>query len=173
MKEQIQPENIPFLGVYFINEDLTADGDDNAGDVRFRSAATYGVSIIVQNNDGAAGERKLDQAWKQFTKIFVDPTLYNWKNAVAAWRDGSEVLIQSYRRGTRSHVFGSVGKENAIPIAEMRFNLTCDLGILAYDPVITDDFNTMHVTTIYPGGDSPAAIAERQQVEAEIDIPQN
>ena len=65
--EQIQPENVPFLGVYFINEDMVADGDANVGEVRFRSTATYGLSVVVQNNDAAAAENTLDAAWIHFS----------------------------------------------------------------------------------------------------------
>jgi len=167
--EQIQPENVPFLGVYFINEDMVADGDANVGEVRFRSTATYGLSVVVQNNDAAAAENTLDAAWIAVSKLFIDPSLYNWKNVGKP----NEVLIQAYTRGNRSHVFGSVGKENAIPIAEMRFNLTCDLGVIDYEPVIDDDFLTIHVKTQFPGGDTQADIDNRQQVVVEYDIPQN
>jgi hypothetical protein len=167
--EQIQPENVPFLGVYFINEDMTPDGDANVGEVKFKSSATYGISVVVQNNDAAAAENKLDAAWAAFSKIFIDPTLYNWKNVGKP----NEVAIQAYTRGNRSHVFGSVGKENAIPIAEMRFNLTCDLGVIDYPPVIDDDFLLIHVKTQYPGGDTQADIDNRQQTEVQYDIPQN
>jgi hypothetical protein len=167
--ETIQPENVPFLGVYFISEDMTADGDPNAGEVRFRAITTYGVSVIVQNNNAVQAENKLDQAWSAIGKLFIDPTLYNWKNAGLP----GEAAVQAYTRGNRAHVFGGVGKENATPIAELRFQLTCDLGVIDYPPVIDDDFNTIHVKTQFPGGDTQADIDNRQQVEAQYDIPQN
>jgi hypothetical protein len=153
--------------VYFINEDLSPDGDANHGEVRFRSMAMYGISIIVQNNDAKAAEYTLDQAWHVMSVgLFTDTTLYNWKNVGIP----GEVAIQAFTRGNRSHQFGNAGADNAVPIAEMRFTLTCDLGTIDYEPAIEDAFKTMHVRTEYPPGSDPAEI---QQTVAEYDIPQN
>src|SRR4051794_26085809 len=104
--EQIQPENVPFFGLYFINKDLSPDGDIDAGEPRFRSSALYGFSIIVQNNDAVAAENKLDEAWVLLMdRLLTDPTLYN----------NPDALIQGYARGTRTHQFGSIGADNSIP----------------------------------------------------------
>jgi hypothetical protein len=127
----------------------------------------YGISIIVQNNNAKAAEYTLDQAWKLLSrKLFADTTLYNWKNVGKP----DEVGVQSFTRGNRSHQFGNAGADNATPVAEMRFTLTADLGVLDYPPEIDDDFNTMHLETRYPAGSDPAEI---QQTTAEWDIPQN
>jgi len=162
--EQVQPEKIPFCGIYFISEDLMPDGDADTGEPRFHSSALYGVSIVVQNNDGEAAEDKLDEAWTLLTdRLFRDPSLY--LNPAAQ--------IQAYVRGNRTHQFGSVGSDNSIPIAECRFTLTCDLGVIDFPPVINDVLNTIHVTTQFPSGGTPEEIAEIQQVQAEYDLPQN
>ncbi len=160
--EPIQPERVPFFGIYFINEDLTPDGDANAGEPSFRSSALYGFSIIVQNNDAEAAEDKLDEAWVLLLdKLFRDPSLYLNKDA----------LIQAYVRGNRTHQFGSVGADNSIPIAECRFTLTCDLGVVDFPPIIPDTLETIHLDTRYPtAGTDPAEV---QQVGAVWDIPQN
>jgi hypothetical protein len=160
--EPIQPERVPFFGIYFINEDLTPDGDANAGEPRFKSSALYGFSIIVQNNDATAAENKLDEAWTLLLdKLFRDPSLYLNPNA----------MIQAYTRGNRTHQFGSVGADNSIPIAECRFTLTCDLGVVDFPPIVPDDYLKLHVETRYPTADTDPA--EVQQVIAEYDILQN
>lgn len=159
--EQVQPEKIPFAGVYFINEDLTPEGDANTGEPSFRSAALYGFSVIVQNNDAAAAENKLDEAYEILTNgLFTDPSLYLNKAA----------QIQAYTRGNRSHQFGSAGADNSIPVAELRFTLLCDLGTIDFPPVVTDDLKTVHLRTEYPAGSDPAEV---QQVSAEYDLEQN
>jgi len=156
--EPIQPEQMPFFGIYFINEDLTPDGDANHGEPRFRSSALYGVSIIVQNNDAEAAENKLDEAWVLLLdKLFRDPSLYLNQNA----------MIQAYVRGTRTHQFGSVGADNSIPIAECRFTLTCDLGVIDFPPYIPDDLERVHIETRYPAGSDPAEV---QQTTAVYDL---
>jgi len=155
----IQPEQLPFFGIYFINEDLTPDGDANAGEPSFRSSALYGFSIIVQNNDAEAAENKLDEAWVLLLdKLFRDPSLYLNKNA----------MIQAYVRGNRTHQFGAIGADNATPIAECRFTLTCDLGVVDFPPLVPDELERIHMETRYPNyGVDPAEV---QQVVAEYEL---
>ena len=154
--EQIQPEKIPFVGIYFISEDLSANGDINAGEPRFRSQVMYGFSIIIQNNDAAAAENTLDDAWVLLCdRLFTDPSLY--LNPAAQ--------IEGYVRGSRSHQFGSVGADNSIPIAECRFTLTIDLGVDDFPPIVPDVLNTIHVTTQFPSGGTPDEIEADEQVE--------
>lgn len=156
--EQIQPELIPFLGVYFISEDLAPEGDPNAGEPRFHSSATYGFSVVVQNNDGAAAELKLDEAWVLIMdKLFRDPSLYLNQNA----------KIQAYTRGNRTHQFGSTGADNSIPVAESRFTLMCDLGVIDFPPIIPDILERVHLETRYPAGSDPAEV---QQIAAIYDL---
>jgi hypothetical protein len=162
--KSIEPSSIPFAGVYFINEDLTPDGEPNTGEVRFRSSVMYGISVIVQNNNAPAAEYTLDQAWKLFSvRMFSDPSLYNWKNIGKP----GEVAIQSFTRGNRSHQFGNAGADNATPVAEMRFTMTCDLGTLDYPPDFPDDLKKVHIETRYPAGSDPAEV---QQTVADWDI---
>lgn len=158
----IQPENIPFAAVYFIEEMNSPDGDANVGDIRFRCSARYGFSIIIQNNDAEAAENKLDEAMGAINSLFRDLRLYNW--------DGSAgpAKIESFTRSGRSHQFGSIGANSEMPVAELRFDLTCDLGVILYDPPVTDDFLTFHVETRYPPGASDGT----PQVIAQYDIPQ-
>jgi hypothetical protein len=156
--EQIQPEKIPFCGIYFINDDFLPDGDINAGEPRFRIQALYGFSIIIQNNDAAAAENTLDDAWVLLTNtLFTDPSLY--LNPAAQ--------IQGYARGNRTHQFGNAGADNSIPIAECRFTLTIDLGVSDFPPLVPDVLKLVHLTTQYPPGSDPAEV---QQVEAEYDL---
>jgi hypothetical protein len=159
--EQIQPEKIPFFGIYFINEDLMPEGDANAGEPRFHSSVLYGFSIIVQNNDGAAAEDILDKAWFLLADMmFRDPSLYLNKDA----------MIQSYTRGNRTHQFGATGADNSIPIAECRFTLTCDLGVIDFPPYVDDVLSKVHFSTNYP---DPANTdtTQIQQVVAEWNLP--
>lgn len=158
---QIQPKNIPFAGVYFIEESRFPEGDANVAEVRFRTTARYGISVIIQNNDAEVAEDKLDEAMDMIDILFSDATLYNW---IAA--DGLP-MIQSYTRGSRSHQFGALGQDNELPIAELRFDLTCDLGTFLYPPNVQDELHTVHVKTQYPGGSTPAEIAATQQITSE------
>lgn len=158
---QIQPTTIPFCGVYLLQEMMSADGEANAGEVRFRTLARVGISIIIQNNDATAAEHKLDMLIQHIvTGLFSDPTFYN----------NDRFKIQGFTGGSRMHAFGSLGLDNETPIAELRFELTCDLGIIYYPPFVPDDLEVIHVKTAYP---SIAKKDTSQQIEAEYDVDQN
>jgi hypothetical protein len=157
--EQIQPEKIPFVGVYFISEDMLPDGDANVLEPRFRLSVLYGFSIIIQNNDAAAAENKLDEGFVLLCdRLFTDPSLY--LNPAAK--------IQAYTRGNRTHQFGNAGADNSIPIAESRFSLTIDLGTIDFPPLVPDVLSKVHLETRYPAGSDPQEI---QQVAADYDLP--
>ena len=68
----------------------------------------------------------------------------------------------------RSHQFGCVGADNSIPIAECRFTLTIDLGVIDFPPIVPDVLSKVHLETRYPAGSDPAEV---QQVEADYDLP--
>lgn len=158
---QIQPASIPFCGIYLLQEMMAADGDANAGEPRFRTLARVGVSIIIQNNDATEAEHKLDLLYNQMiTELFSDPSFYNNKF----------FQIQGFTGGSRMHAFGSVGLDNETPIVELRFELTCDLGIIYYPPRVEDGLEIIHLETIFPiGGDA----SQVQQVKVEYDVDQN
>ncbi len=158
---QIQPQSLPFCGVYFIQEIGAVDGEAQVGEPRFRTSARYGFSVIILNNDPDAGDYKLDEAMQALAHgLFDDPTLYN----------NSVFKIQGYTSTSRQHIFGNTGQNNELPIAELRFELICDLGVITYPPQITDDFEILHVETDFPvGGDSDAV----EQVVVEYDVQQD
>jgi hypothetical protein len=138
---QIQPQSLPYCGVYFIQETSTPDGDANAGEVRFRTAVIIGFSVIILNNDAEAAELKLDTAMQTLAgNLLNDETLYN----------GDQVKVQGFVSGKRSHEFGNGTFDNKTPIAELRWELICDIGTITYPPVVLDDLEVIHVTTEYP-----------------------
>jgi hypothetical protein len=157
---QIQPKNIPFCGIYLLQETLASDGDANAGEIRFRTIVRYGFSVIIQNNDNVEAEKKLDKALQSIQiGLFTDPTFYNNKT----------FRLQGFTSGSRTHVYGSIGLDNELPIAELRYELTCDLGVIDYQPVVPDMLEVVHIKTAYPSIEKKDTSF---QVEAEYDIDQ-
>jgi len=158
----IQPASIPFCGVYLLQEMMLADGDSNTGEPRFKTLARIGISVIIQNNDVVAAEYMLDKAMQAISVgLFTDHTYYN----------NSLYKIQGFTSATRQHVFGRVGTlDNETPVAELRFELTCDLGIIYYEPLVPDVLEVIHLETIFPiDGDA----SKVQQVKVEYDLEQN
>ena len=41
---QVQPDLLPYLGVYLLDETMTPDGDANAGNIRFIARAAASAS---------------------------------------------------------------------------------------------------------------------------------
>ena len=160
---QVQPASLPLCGVYFLQEISSPDGDANAGEPRFKTRVTYGLTVLLINNDMEAVEYTLDLAAEAIRNgLFSDPTLYY----------NDDFKIEGYAFGTRKHNFGTT-LENETPFAELQWELRCDLGVLDYPPLVLDDLDLIHIKTAFPLGGTEQEQADVQQVTAEYDLPQN
>jgi hypothetical protein len=167
---QIVTNSIPYIGVYFVNEDMSPDGDLNAGEIRFTHHLKLGFSVIVINNDPVACEAKLDQAfWAIMNTLWRDPYLTNLIDT-RAYPGGvgnpDNVRIEGVSRGTRRHVFGNAGLNNETPIGEMQYEATVKYSA-DYAPVIKDDLLQISVRTGVKAGDTYDEMAARPQTGAE------
>ena len=59
----VQPQLLPYLGVYIIDETMLPDGDANAGHIRFSHTLRIGFSAMIANNDQVVAEQGIDAAW--------------------------------------------------------------------------------------------------------------
>jgi hypothetical protein len=131
----VQTSDVPYCGIYFLNELQLPDGEAQTGEIRFRVMTRIGISIMVMNNFPEAGEAKADQAlWEIETRLYSDPTFY--------FNDAYK--IQAFTRGERTHTFGTIGQSDE-PIVECQFDLTCDLGVIPWPPYLPDVLETVHV----------------------------
>jgi hypothetical protein len=161
---QIQPSTLPLCGVYFIQETSTPEGDSNAAEPRFRTNVRFGFSVIIINNDPESAEYVLDLAAQALAGgLFSDSTLYN----------NTAFKIQGYQLGARTHIFGNTALDNETPIAELRWELVCDLGVINYPPLVLDVLDLIHVKTAFPIDGTSQEQADVQQVTVEYDLPQN
>lgn len=171
---QVVPEILPYLGVYFIAEKMTADGDANAGEVRFDNEMTIGFSVVIQNNDPVDSELKLDQAyWSIMNGLWRDQYIMNLIDTrapvgVITLPDG--MVIEGIKGGTRKHVWGNTGLNNEMPIAEMSYEAVI-LYSASFPPVITDDLLRIHQETVplaHDGTIPPADEVQRIITEYEF-----
>ena len=172
---QIVTANLPYLGVYFVTEDMSPDGDLNAGGIRFTHMLRVGFSVIVVNNDPVASEAKLDEAfWTIMNTLWRDPYLTNLIDT-RAYPGGvgnpDNVRIEGVARGTRRHAFGNAGLNNETPVAEMQYEATVKYGA-DYPPIITDDLLQISVRTGIKAGDTLDEMAARLQTGAEYEFEQ-
>jgi hypothetical protein len=161
----IQPDGIPYVGVYLCDETMVPDGDYNAGDIRFTHALRIGFSVIVYNNDEDNTEDQLDGAfWALMNGLLCDATLTNLFETDIP----GNAVIEGFSRGTRRH-FYSVTSGSEQPIGELQMDLTCVLRT-RWAPTITDDLKVIHVETSFPIAGTEEEKAGIQQVTSVYDI---
>jgi hypothetical protein len=161
---QIQHDDFPACAVFFMGEQLSQDGNNNTGEVRFSSEVKIGLSVYLINNDPEAMEDRLDNAYEAlFQRLLRDPTLMN----------NEYFQIEAYTKGSRMHVYGQMGspQSNETPYAEMRADLTCDLGAIEYEPRVEYMLEKIHIETVHP----PSDIGENQvqHIYSEYDMDQD
>jgi hypothetical protein len=148
---QVQPENLPYLGVYIIDETMMPDGDANAGYIRFVHTLKLGFSVIIQNNDPLAAELKLDEAfWAIMNGLWRDPYITSFldtHNPTTGQMTPDNTRLEGVARGTRKHVWGNTGLNNDLPTAEMQYEASV-LYRAEFSPPITDDLTRIHVETV-------------------------
>jgi hypothetical protein len=144
-------ESLPFLGVYFLRENMNEDGDGNAGEVRFINDMTVGFSIIIQNNDPVDTRTKLDAAfWAIMNGIWRDQYIMCMGIPIAP--PGTITLpygiqIESIKSGNRKIIWGNPDRSNESPIAEMQYEAVVRYRS-TFPPIITDDLLRIHVETV-------------------------
>ena len=156
---KIITDKMPYCCVYFMSEQLSADGDADAGEARFDSTVRLGFSVMIVNNDTDRMEDRLDDAYQAiFNGLLRDPT----------FRKNSQYEIEGYIRGSRQHFYGVIGNQNnETPYAEMRAELHCNLGAIEYEPFVEHMLETIHVETVHPPGDT-----ENQHIFSIYDLDQ-
>jgi hypothetical protein len=139
---QVQPEFIPFLGVYVADELMVPDGDANAGCIKFNHTSRIGFSIIQANNDPVVLEKGIDAAYlKLMSLLWSDIKLMN----VLHNNNPEGVGIEGIIRGSRRHIFGATGQNNETPFAELQYEVNC-FSRSEWYPDIPDTLNEMDVT---------------------------
>ncbi len=166
---QIQPQDLPYFGVYIMDEQMTPDGDINAGEVRFYHTLRLAFSVMIQNNDPVEAEVKLDQAFQaimmrlwpdQFIMKMLDTMAYGHPDH---FNNPDNVRVEGIARGARRHVWGNSTFSNELPWAEMQYDVSCVFRT-NWPPVITDDLLHIHVETVplrHDGTVPPADEVER------------
>jgi hypothetical protein len=156
----IQAEHIPFLGVYFLGDTLSSDGDANHAEPRFDVELKLGFSYIVQNNDPELAEDFLDAAYWSFMTMLHDPEWHRFPDGIR---------IESVTGGIRQPTnYGNIGNNpNETPIAELPMEMTYFYRIY-FEPIPTDLFESIHVISQAV----PTDLGRRQSIVAKWAIEQ-
>lgn len=164
----VQPEHLPYLGVYIVDDIMVPDGDGNAGHVRLNHTLRLGYSVMIANNNPNIAESHIDFALKRIMAVLADPFIMNMLdtyNPHLGFDNPDNTRIESITRATRRHQFGSTGLNNETALAELQFEMSCFYRE-DFAPVITDDLLEIDMTTGIKIGETPDEMAQRQQVQA-------
>jgi hypothetical protein len=145
-----RPEYLPCLNVYIIDEQMTPDGDANAGCIRFIHNTRIGFSVMQANNDQDVLEAGLDAAfWRIMNRLWTDEYIMNvidTYNPTTGTENPDNTLIESIERGSRKYLWGNAGLNNETPLGEMQYDITCKYRTY-WPPVIPDDLLLIDVKT--------------------------
>jgi hypothetical protein len=177
----IQSQSIPYLGVYWVGERMSPDGDGNAGAVAFKHMLRIGFSIVIANNDADTLETKLDQMmWAVSNRLFPDQYIMNMLDTFAYGAPGpnnnpDNVRIESISGVDWRRNWGAAALNNEMPNAEVAGEITVMFRSM-WTPVITDDLTHVHIETVPlatdEAGESYVPPAEEvERVIQEITIP--
>jgi hypothetical protein len=164
----IQEQHIPYLGVYLMPDETFAEfGQNNHGPQHFLHKLTLGFSYIIENNDTDQVEELLDAGHWSIMKLLHDPDWAKWP-AVDPEVYATRQMLEAVVSGSRRFVYGTAGRQNTLPIAEMQMEWIVTYRTF-FEPVISDVFEAMHVKVIYPWPEDP----NRQPIITEYVLEQN
>jgi hypothetical protein len=162
----VQPQLLPYLGVYIIDETMLPDGDANAGCIRFNHTLRIGFSVMIANNDQVVAEQGVDAAWwKIMNRLWPDQYIMNLLDTHNPHTDTSNpdnTRIEGVTRGVRRHVFGATGLNNETPLAELQYDVSIFYRT-DWPPIIIDDLEEIDISTGIKIGDTQEEMDQRQQ----------
>lgn len=140
------PVQIPFLGVYLLEETLGPDGDANVGDFRFTHMVPIGFQIVVKNNDPNVMLQILDQASHFImNQLLRDDTLTSrWKTDLP-----DNTQVEAVPRGRIRERWGVTGATNETPVGERQLELVFTFRTQWY-PTDFPDLERITVRTAFP-----------------------
>lgn len=150
------PEDLDALYCYMLGDNGVADGSiPFMGPVKLIESVQIGFSGIFADSDAGSQHRKLALYTSALDECLLrDPAFANFN------------LFQGIESRQIKFVTGQIGQ---VPTSEFHYLITFSVRN-GWEPVISDDFLTMHLTTIFPLGGDPNSTL---QVQAVWDIPQN
>ena len=152
---QLQPEALPWCGVFIAREVMTPDGDGNAGEPRFVSDVTIAISVVRGFQDTATLDGRIDQDFADMLAgLLCDPAFVAF---------GDDQLFESVERVDTRRLYPMQAETY---FAELRMEMTFRTRI-GFPPNVPDDYRRLRVTTRpYGHDDAPAVVSNFDQGDA-------
>ena len=166
----IEPEHLPFLGVYLGRDSFQSDGNWNHGTYDFIHEINVSFSVMIKDNDTNRTEATLHHVYRLLQEnLWADPYMTNLLdtyNPHTGTKHPENLTITGIKRGTQDINWGSIGN-NETPFGELQYDVTVILHT-SWPPMITDDLldiNVRAVPMIGPRGERhPPAEDEVQRI---------
>jgi hypothetical protein len=174
----VQPEQLPYLGVYIVDETMNPDGEPNQPPIKFQHTVRIGFSVFYADNDQEVALASVDAAyWRINNVLFTNQYIMNLYDTSNPYNYGEQypgnpdnVIIESITRGVvRRPAFGATQLNNQTPLAELQYDLSV-FGRTMWYPAITDTLDEIDLTTGVKPGDTPEEMAQRIQVGIHCDL---
>ena len=141
---QVNPGDLPMLGVYILREQGAAIGNANHTEPRFQNTLTLGVSGAIHADTD--DQNKFYVLERSMAEV-ADALLSNPRFVK---------LTEGFPSADRISQYAKVGETT---LFEIRVELQVAYSSW-FPPKVDDDFNTLHVTLQYPPGVDPDTVQE-------------
>lgn len=141
---QVNPGDLPVLGVYILREQRTPMGNANHAEPKFKHSLTLGFSgAIHADTDDQNKYYLLEQAMSEVDDVLLtDPKFVN--------------LVEGFTAMDRTSQYAKVGETT---LFEIRVEMQMEFSGW-FPPKVVDDFNLLHVTLQYPPDVDPAVVLQ-------------
>ena len=141
---QVTPADLPLLGVYILREQRTPMGSANHAEPKFKHSLTLGFSGGVHaETDDQNKLYQLEEAMSEVDDILLtNPKFVN--------------LVEGFTGMDRTSQYAKVGETT---LFEIRVEMVMEFSGW-FDPVVVDDFNTLHLTMQYPPDVDPDTVMQ-------------
>ncbi|HEV8503714.1 MAG TPA: hypothetical protein VGR63_19235 [Casimicrobiaceae bacterium] len=141
---QVNPGDLPLLGVYILREQRTPMGNANHAEPKFKHSLTLGFSGAVHaDTDDQNKLYQLEETMSEVDDILLtDPKFVNLTEGITAM--------------DRQSQYAKVGETT---LFEIRVEMQVEFSGW-FPPVVLDDFDTLRVTLQYPPDVDPATVLQ-------------
>lgn len=172
VQSQLDANQIPYVGVYLMEESMLPDGDANHAEPRFTHTVKVGFSVIITSPDDEVAKRNLDTAHWTILRLLENRKWATFDSTgdfmINPWTGKREpVQIEAITRGSRKEQYGNRMISNEAPLAELQMDLTLTHRTY-FPPIIPDMLNQIHVLVAYPWPYDPNT---QEQFTVQYDLP--
>ena len=100
VQSQLQADQLPFVGVYLVDETMGPDGDANHAEPRFLHTVRIGFSVIIASPDDVIAEKNLDSSHWTIMNLLTNERWHKFP-AAGLWNGGQPIRIEAVTRGAR------------------------------------------------------------------------